>query len=247
MQAAVWIRLLTLDKNFPDLNPIAGGVQFMTVWCFIAHSLSISLDLHWLSLSVWILFNSLDQVIWLVENWKWAWHHSLLSMARVNKTGLLKRKIKVNRTIAQFHPERHWYYCPPTLVKGGYSNVFVRPYIPPSVHTSLCPSVHLSLDTILSPHSSYSFQGILMKLSSYCSYDLKMIIFYRGHAQLIFTRVIALWQFFNSKSRLCNFSCSFQWILMKPSSYCCHGLKRIILYEGHAWLLFTRVMALCQF
>ena len=123
-------------------------------------------------------------------------------MARVNKTGLLKRKIKVNRTIAQFHPERLRYYCPPTLVKGGYSNVFVCPYIPPSVHTSLRPSVHLSLDTILSPHSSYSFQGILMKLSSYCSYDLKMIIFYRGHAQLIFTRVIALWQFFNSKSRL---------------------------------------------
>ena len=25
-----------------------------------------------------------------------------------------------------------------------------------------------------------------MKLSSYCSHDLKMIIFYRGHAQLIF-------------------------------------------------------------
>ena len=26
-----------------------------------------------------------------------------------------------------------------------------------------------------------------MKLSSYCSHDLKMIIFYRGHARLIFT------------------------------------------------------------
>ena len=30
-----------------------------------------------------------------------------------------------------------------------------------------------------------------MKLSNYCSHDLKMIIFYRGHAQLIFTRVMA--------------------------------------------------------
>ena len=41
-------------------------------------------------------------------------------------------------------------------------------------------------------NSSYSFQGILMKLSSYCSHDLKMIIFYWGHAQLIFIRVMAL-------------------------------------------------------
>ena len=78
-----------------------------------------------------------------------------------------------------------------------------------------------------------------MKLSSYCSHDLKMIMFYQGHARLIFTRVIALWQFFNSKSCLCNSSCSFQWILVKPSSYCCHELKRIILYWGHAWLHFT--------
>ena len=48
------------------------------------------------------------------------------------------------------------------------------------------------------------------------------------------TRAIALWQVFNSKSCLCNSSCSFQWILVKPSSYCCHDLKRIILYQGHA-------------
>ena len=34
--------------------------------------------------------------------------------------------------------------------------------------------------------SSYGFQGILMKLSSYCSHDLIMSIFYRGYAQLIF-------------------------------------------------------------
>ena len=53
-------------------------------------------------------------------------------------------------------------------------------------------------------------------------HDLKMIIFYQGHVQLIFTRVTVLWQFFNSKSCLCNSSCSFQWILVKPSSHCCH-------------------------
>ena len=69
-----------------------------------------------------------------------------------------------------------------------------------------------SVETILSPQLLLQFQSILMKLSSYCSHDLKMMIFYRGHAWLIFTRVIALWQFFNSKSCLCNFSCSFQWI-----------------------------------
>ena len=34
-----------------------------------------------------------------------------------------------------------------------------------------------------------------------------MIIFYRGHSRLIFTRDMALWRFFNSKSCLCNSSC----------------------------------------
>ena len=44
-----------------------------------------------------------------------------------------------------------------------------------------------------------------------------------------FTRVIALWHFFSSKSCLCNYSCSFQWILVKLNSNCCNHLKRIIL------------------
>ena len=35
-----------------------------------------------------------------------------------------------------------------------------------------------------------------MELSSYFSHDLKMIIFYRGHAVLIFTKVISLCFFF---------------------------------------------------
>ena len=72
-----------------------------------------------------------------------------------------------------------------------------------------------------------------------------MIIFYWDHARLIFTRVIALWQFFNSKSCLCNSSCSIQWILVKPSSYCCHDLKRIILYQGHAWLTLVKSSSYC--
>ena len=41
-------------------------------------------------------------------------------------------------------------------------------------------------------NSSYSFQGIFMKLSRYGCHDLKMHIFYQGHARLIFTRVMAL-------------------------------------------------------
>ena len=40
--------------------------------------------------------------------------------------------------------------------------------------------------------SSYSFQGIFTKLSRYCCHDLKMRIFNRGHARMIFTRVMAL-------------------------------------------------------
>ena len=103
----------------------------------------------------------------------------------------------------------------------------IRPAILPSVHQSVRPETQSCL-----PNFSYSFQGISMKLSSNCSHDLKMIIFYRGHARLIFTRVMAL-DNFNSKSCLCNSCCSFQWILLKPSSYCSHGLKRIILYQGH--------------
>ena len=98
--------------------------------------------------------------------------------------------------------------------------------------------------SVLASNSSYIYWGIWMKLSSYCCHGLKMIIFYWGLARLIFTRVIALWQFFESKSCLCNSFCIFQWILMIPSSYCSHDLKRIILYHSHAWLFFTRVMAL---
>ena len=71
--------------------------------------------------------------------------------------------------------------CPPTLVKGDYSNGSVRPSFRPSVRTQSCLR-----------NFSYSFQGILMKLSRYRSLDLKMIIFYRGCVQLIFTRVMAL-------------------------------------------------------
>ena len=41
------------------------------------------LDLHCLPFCMWIYINILDQVIWLAENWKWAWHLNLFSMTRV--------------------------------------------------------------------------------------------------------------------------------------------------------------------
>ena len=60
-------------------------------------------------------------------------------------------------------------------------------------------------------------------LSGSCSTD-----FYQSYGRLTI---------FSSKSCLRNSSPCFQWILVKPSSYCSHDLKRIILYRGHAWPL----------
>ena len=98
-------------------------------------------------------------------------------------------------------------FCPPTLVEGDCINGFVRP--------STRPSVRPSVDTILSTHLLLQFLGISMKFSSYCSHDLKVFIFNRAYARLIFTRAMTLWQFLNGKSCLCNFSRSFQRILVK--------------------------------
>ena len=95
---------------------------------------------------------------------------------------------------------------------------------------------------------NYISQGILMKLSSYCFHVLKMIIFTEVMLDWFYQSYGPL-AFFNSKSCLCNSSCSFQWILITciPSTYCSHDLKRIILYRGCVWLLCTRVMALCHY
>ena len=38
-----WLALTTLVHKTPGLNPTEGGIQLMTVWCFIAQSLSLSL------------------------------------------------------------------------------------------------------------------------------------------------------------------------------------------------------------
>ena len=59
-----WAELLTLVLLNPDIP------------CLCKQSC--------LSLNMWIYINSLDQVNWLVENWKWMWHLNLFSMTRVN-------------------------------------------------------------------------------------------------------------------------------------------------------------------
>ena len=46
--------------------------------------LATYLDLHCLSLNMWISIKNSDQVIWLAGNWKWTWHLNLFSKERVN-------------------------------------------------------------------------------------------------------------------------------------------------------------------
>ena len=47
---AKWLALPTLDQKAPDLNPINDKIQGMTVWHFIAQSLSLS-PLHKLNIT----------------------------------------------------------------------------------------------------------------------------------------------------------------------------------------------------
>ena len=49
------------------------------------------LDLHCLSISIWIRINNMYQVIWLAESYKWAWRLSLFSMTRVKDSALNKQ------------------------------------------------------------------------------------------------------------------------------------------------------------
>ena len=48
------------------------------------------LDLHCLSLNMWISIKNPDEVIWLAGNYKWAWHLNLFSMTRVKITLLIR-------------------------------------------------------------------------------------------------------------------------------------------------------------
>ena len=38
---AEWLAPVSLDHKVPGLNPTGGRIQLMTLWCFIAQSLSL--------------------------------------------------------------------------------------------------------------------------------------------------------------------------------------------------------------
>ena len=107
----------------------------------------------------------------------------------------------------------------------------------------LWPFVSLSTDVFVSATPPTCLKGFWWNFPVIVSMTWRWS-YYWGHARLTFTRVMTLWQYFKGKFCLCESIRSFQWILMIPSSYCSHDLKRIILYCSHAWLLFTRDMAL---
>ena len=68
-------RMLTLVLLNPDIPCLCKQCR--------SRSVATDLDLHCLSLSMWININILDQVIWLGENQKWVWHLNLFSRTRV--------------------------------------------------------------------------------------------------------------------------------------------------------------------
>ena len=74
---ALWsevnLTLLLLNTTCPVLANIVDPDQ-----------LASELDLHCLSLKIWISIKNPDQVIWLAGNYKWAWHLHLFSMTKVN-------------------------------------------------------------------------------------------------------------------------------------------------------------------
>ena len=61
-------------------------LPLQTVWIQISWLLKkpTDLDLHCLILNMLIYSNNPEQIIWLVENLKWAWHLNLFSMTWVN-------------------------------------------------------------------------------------------------------------------------------------------------------------------
>ena len=85
-----WIRVfLFTHASFAVLSPCPAQPGYVlplqTVQIQISWLLkkSTDLELHCLPLSMWIYINNLDQVIWLAENQKLAWHLNLFSRTRV--------------------------------------------------------------------------------------------------------------------------------------------------------------------
>ena len=71
----------------------------------------------WRSQLIWICtvchyvnyINNLDQVIWLAENYKWAWHLNLFSMTRVKsrKTAIVHFSLRTH-IISAIYWQNHW-------------------------------------------------------------------------------------------------------------------------------------------
>ena len=75
--------------------------------------------MHCLTFSMWIYINNLDQVIWLAENWKWAWHHNLFSMTRVKHSQVYTKGIQ-NRYTLYMHTNQSFKFRP-----RGYKTFFM--------------------------------------------------------------------------------------------------------------------------
>ena len=91
----------------------------------------------------------------------------------------------------------------------------------------------LSANVLVSATPPTFLKGFSWSFSVIVSMTWRWSYFTEGHARLIFTRVMVLWQFFNSKSCLCNSFCSFQWILKIFSPW----PEENHIYGGHTWPL----------
>ena len=80
LRVLMWMALLILPNEYMP-PPFANSVDPDQ----LASKKPTDLDLHCLSWSMCICINTLDQVIWLADHWKWVWHLNLFSMTRVHE------------------------------------------------------------------------------------------------------------------------------------------------------------------
>ena len=71
----------TAQNIYLNPSPAEPGIPCLYKQCWKP----TDLDLHCLSLSMWICINNIDQVIWLAENWKLAWQFNLFNMTRIKR------------------------------------------------------------------------------------------------------------------------------------------------------------------
>ena len=80
---ALELCILTLVLLNPDIPCLCKQYRSRSVG-FLASKKPADLDLDCLPFSMWIYINNLDQVIWLAENLKRAWHLIFFSGTKVN-------------------------------------------------------------------------------------------------------------------------------------------------------------------